>query len=212
MKQVVWIARHGNRQDFVDPTWRTRAERPFDPGLSEDGIVQARRLGERLAGEGITHIFASPFLRTIQTAHYVAEEVGAPICVESGICEWLNPEWFHEGPELYHPKDLVAQYPAINANYEPVFVPKYPETSEEAYLRSGRVTRELAERYAGAILLIGHAVSVTGGAQGLVHDIGIFECALCSVVKAVREEDRWIAELCGDVSHLEESIGADRFA
>lgn len=205
------MARHGNRQDFVDPNWRAGAARPYDPGLSEDGIAQAQRLGERLEREGITHIFASPFLRTVQTAHYVAEEIGAPIYIEPGIGEWLNPEWFLKGPELFPPKELIVQFPGINTDYEPVLVPEYPETSEEAYLRSGRVARELAERYAGAILLIGHAVSVTGGAQGLVHNIGTFECALCSVVKAVKKENEWMAELCGDVSHLEESIGADRF-
>lgn len=212
MKQVVWIARHGNRQDFVDPNWRAGAARPFDPGLSEDGILQAQRLGERLAGEGIRYIFASPFLRTVQTAHYVAEEIGAPIYIEPGIGEWLNPEWFIEGPTLYPPNELVAQFPRINTDHEPVFVPSYPETSEQAYLRAGRVVRELADRHACPILFIGHGVSVTGGAQGLVRDIGVFECALCSVVKAVRMGDEWMAELCGDVSHLEESVGADRFA
>jgi hypothetical protein len=41
MTQIVWIARHGNRLDFVNPEWFNTAERPYDPPLSEDGIEQA---------------------------------------------------------------------------------------------------------------------------------------------------------------------------
>lgn len=51
MTQIVWIARHGNRLDFVNPEWFNTAERPYDPPLSEDGIVQAKQLGQRLVGE-----------------------------------------------------------------------------------------------------------------------------------------------------------------
>ncbi|HET6568470.1 MAG TPA: histidine phosphatase family protein [Rhodothermales bacterium] len=211
MQQVVWIARHGNRQDFVDPNWRSGAARPFDPGLSEDGIEQAKRLGRRLVGEGISRIFASPFLRTVQTAHYVAEAIDAPIYLEPGICEWLNAEWFHTSPALLPAERLAVQFPRIDPEYEPVLVPEYPETADEAYLRAGHTARLLARRYVGTVLLVGHGMSVCGAAQGLAEDIGEFECALCSVVKLVQDEGIWRAELCGDVSHLEESVGADRF-
>ena len=73
MPQTVWIARHGNRIDFVNPDWFLTAERPYDPHLSEDGHVQAKQLANRLKGEGISHIFASPFLRTVQTANHAAK-------------------------------------------------------------------------------------------------------------------------------------------
>lgn len=210
MQQVVWIARHGNRQDFVDPNWRNGAARPFDPGLSEDGIEQAKRLGLRMVGEGVTQIFASPFLRTVQTAHYVAEAIDVPVYLELGLCEWLNAEWFDTSPALLQVERLAEQFPRIDPGYEPVLVPEYPESAEQAYLRAGRTARLLTERHPGTMLMVGHGVSVCGAAQGLANDIGDFECALCSVVKLVRREGVWRAELCGDVSHLEESIGADR--
>ena len=44
----VWIARHGNRIDFVDKTWRDSAALPDDPHLSPDGAIQARQLARRL--------------------------------------------------------------------------------------------------------------------------------------------------------------------
>lgn len=61
MSQTVWIARHANRLDFVNPDWFLTAERRYDPPLSEDGIVQAQQLARRLKPENIAHIFASPF-------------------------------------------------------------------------------------------------------------------------------------------------------
>lgn len=59
----IWICRHGNRIDFVDPSWKGS-----DPYLSPDGIIQAKETGKRLKDENIQHIFASPFFRTVETA------------------------------------------------------------------------------------------------------------------------------------------------
>ena len=73
MSQIVWIARHANRLDFVYPDWFLTAKRRYDPPLSDDGMIQAQQLAKRLKGKKITHIFASPFLRTIQTANAIAE-------------------------------------------------------------------------------------------------------------------------------------------
>jgi broad specificity phosphatase PhoE len=58
MSKTVWIARHGNRIDFVNPAWFDTAERPYDPHLSEDGQIQAQQLANRLVGEGITQIIS----------------------------------------------------------------------------------------------------------------------------------------------------------
>lgn len=88
--QTIWIARHGNRQDFVDRNWRLSASMPFDPGLSADGAVQAQKLAGRLASEKIRHIFASPSLRTLETANYTAEGLDLPIKIEAGLSEWFN--------------------------------------------------------------------------------------------------------------------------
>ena len=103
--QVVWICRHGNRIDFVDPAWR--GHNGDDPHLSPDGVVQAQETGKRLRGEGIRYIFSSPFLRTVETAHYIAEAIDVPIYIEEGASEWLNPEWFSALPAFIPPQDLA---------------------------------------------------------------------------------------------------------
>lgn len=212
MAQVVWLTRHGNRQDFVDPDWTKTAERPHDPALSPDGIEQAKRLGQRLRGEGIEHLFASPFLRCVETAHHVAEVIDLPIYLEPGVAEWMNTEWFPTFPRTLPPEVLAEQFERVDLSYSPRAFPDYPETEEAAMERAGRTARELADAYERPILIVGHGVSVAGAASGLVEGVSIQSCALCSLFKIVRERQSWTMEVTGDVSHLDEAKAADRFS
>ena len=136
--RTLWISRHGNRVDFMDPTWRRSASRPEDPPLSPDGVEQARELGHRLAGEGIAHVFASPFLRAVQTASCVAEAVDAPIRIEHGVCEWLNREWFAGVPEYLSDEEMARLFPRVVCGYRSAVFPRYPETWDEMEARTCR--------------------------------------------------------------------------
>ncbi|HKL89484.1 MAG TPA: histidine phosphatase family protein, partial [Salinibacter sp.] len=82
--QTVWIARHANRQDFADPNWADTADRPHDPGLSTDGVEQAQQLARRVNDLDVDRIVASPFIRTVETAHYAAEAADEPVFIEPG--------------------------------------------------------------------------------------------------------------------------------
>lgn len=66
----VFIARHGERQDFVDASWREESAFPDDPPLTTWGESQARRMGEYIHSIGgrITGVYASPFSRCVRTA------------------------------------------------------------------------------------------------------------------------------------------------
>ncbi|WP_066379800.1 MULTISPECIES: histidine phosphatase family protein [unclassified Anabaena] len=215
MSQIIWIARHANRLDFVNPDWFLTAERRYDPPLSEDGFIQAKQLARRLKDEKITHIFASPFLRTVQTANAVAEVLDLPIKLETGLSEWLNPEWMTEEPEKLSTPALAELFPRIDTSYTPRIAAKYPETHEQVRARSGQTARCLAnEFFPHDILLVAHGASVLGGAMGLVGEIAKSEvkASLCSVVKVVRRDPEWLLELKGDTSHLTQIEEVIRFA
>ncbi len=215
MSQIVWIARHANRLDFVNPDWFLTAERRYDPPLSDDGMVQAQQLAKRLKRENISHIFASPFLRTVQTASAVAEALNLPIKLETGLSEWLNPVWMTEEPERLSTSALAELFPRIDTSYTSRIAAKYPETHEKVRERSGQTARCLAtEFFPEDILLVAHGASVLGGAMGLVGDIAKTEvkASLCSLVKVVREEPEWLLELTGDTSHLTHIEEVIRFA
>lgn len=211
MSQTVWIARHGNRIDFVNPDWFLTAERRYDPHLSEDGHRQAKQLANRLKGEGIAHIFASPFLRTVQTANHVANALDLPIKLEWGLCEWLNPEWMTEMPETESFEALCKRFPRIDPSYKSS-IAKYPETSEKCLNRAGETAKRLATEFPEDILLVGHGASVLGCAIGLAGGAETeINAALCCLVKVVRQDSGWSIELNGDTSHLTDTQTVIRF-
>jgi broad specificity phosphatase PhoE len=202
MNQTVWIARHGNRLDFVYPEWFNTAERRYDPPLSADGFIQAQKLGKRLKNANISHIFTSPFLRAIQTAHEVAKILELPIKLEAGLGEWHNPEWMTETPQI-HPQELLeSDYPPIDSSYTSRIVPEYPETEEVVIQRSAEIVKKLVNEYSDDILIVGHSTSVLGATWGLIPGNPQINTSLCCLVKLVRENANWKMELNGDTSHL----------
>jgi len=46
------------------------------PGLSEEGVEQALRLGSWLKGEDVDVLVTSPMRRAVETARIVAEQMG----------------------------------------------------------------------------------------------------------------------------------------
>jgi broad specificity phosphatase PhoE len=200
--RVIWIARHGNRLDFVDPNWFENADRPYDPPLSEDGAIQAQELGQRLKTERISHIFASPFLRTVQTANAVAEILDLPLKLEWGLCEWLNSDWMPSFPETQTIDAIAQQYPRIDRSYRSRVMPQYPENDGDCWRRTHNAVQQLVADFSGDLLMVGHGASVLGSAIGLVGGSPHIRTPLCCLVKIVRHESQWVLELNGDTSHL----------
>ena len=198
--RTVWICRHGNRIDFVDPSWRKR--NGHDPHLSEDGVRQALETGRRLQNEGIRYVFASPFLRTVETAHHIAEALEARAFVEHGASEWLNPEWFAQPPTIASIEDMAKRFPRVDPSYVSVVKPSYPETAEQAFARAGHTARLLVEKYPGDLLMVGHGHSVTGMSWGLLGARPVIHTGLCALVKIGLYNGVWKLELNGDTSHL----------
>jgi len=211
MSQIVWIARHGNRLDFVNPDWFNTAEHPYDPPLSADGIIQAQELGKRLRSEKISRIFSSPFLRTVQTAREVAQVLNLPIYLEAGLSEWLNPEWMSRSPQTLSPNVLAQKYPEIDLSYTSAVVPQYPESEEEMMARTGETATHLVAEFSRDILLVGHGASVVGATTGLVGGRPTVNASLCCLVKVVRRASEWEMELNGDTSHLSQPQRPIRF-
>lgn len=211
MFQTVWIARHGNRLDFVNPEWFNSAERRYDPPLSEDGFVQAKQLGQRLKKENICHIFSSPFLRTIQTANEIAKILHLPIKIEAGLSEWHNIDWMTETPETHPQEFLKKNFPRIDWHYSSLVNPRYPESEEEMYERTAATAKKIVAEFSEDILFVGHGASVLGTTKGLVKGNPVINASLCCLVKVVNHSYGWQMELNGDVSHLSKTEKKIRF-
>ncbi|KAI0564186.1 Histidine phosphatase [Gracilaria domingensis] len=207
---TVYIARHGERIDHVDKSWKATSERPHDPFLTETGIQQAHHLGKHLATKELTHIFASPFFRTVQTANEVAKVTGLPIKIEPGLSEWLHPEWFPKTPTMLPVKTLKEQFPSIDDTHEPLVFPDYPETRDRVIERSRQIAQRLAAKYSGNLLLVAHGMTCEFVARGLT-DAGprpyISYCSLQTCVR-VEDEDKYVVYGPdeADVSFMPEDI------
>jgi probable phosphoglycerate mutase len=95
---TVLLVRHGE-------SWPAHPDRPFpmvdghgDPPLDPVGHEQARRLGDRLAGEHFDAIYVTNLCRTLQTAQPLAERLGLTPIVEPDLREVFLGEW--EGGEF----------------------------------------------------------------------------------------------------------------
>lgn len=164
---VVYIARHGERIDHVNPAWLETAENPHDPFLTQRGIEQAAALGKHLSTKNLTHIFASPFYRAVQTANEVAKQTGLPIKIENGLGEYLKEAWFEHRPILKDIGELKKDFECIDTSYKSQMFCRFPESKDDVTVRSGCTARLLALKYTGRILLVGHGMTCEFTARGL---------------------------------------------
>lgn len=201
----IWLARHGNRYDFVRPDWFATARRPYDPPLSREGIVQAQELANRLRQERIDRIFCSPYLRAVQTAAPVATALGLPLSLEHGLGEWLNPNWMRSQPQLMAVADLQRHYPNIDLTHNSFWQPQYPEPREaDAVKRLGLTLRHLLTACPGNLAFIGHAIAARAVMTALaIAPPAALEASPCSLVELVEARSgRWQLTLAGDTAHL----------
>jgi broad specificity phosphatase PhoE len=164
----IFIARHGSRLDVEDPAWVHQAQRPWDPPLAPRGRAQARRLAARLADKGVDYIFSSPFLRTLETAEPLADILDLPLKVESGLSEWLTPEWFPLPEPALTLDGLVKYFPRIDIRYAARGKAHFGETGPQALQRSAATAILLAQDFTGNLALFGHGASLLGAVSGLL--------------------------------------------
>lgn len=84
----IFIVRHGE----TDGNASRLIQSPETP-LNARGIAQAEALAERLAREGVTHIFVSDYARARMTADAVHRATGAPLEVDPRLRERDFGDW-----------------------------------------------------------------------------------------------------------------------
>ena len=79
----LYLIRHGQSTNNEG-----KLPRAADPPLTDIGLEQARWVGESLKDEGITRLYSSPMLRTLQTAQIISDIIGLPLHIFVGLHEW----------------------------------------------------------------------------------------------------------------------------
>lgn len=200
-----FFSRHSIRLDVEDKTWSSRSDRPYDTPISFSGVERAIKLGEALKGEGITHIFSSPFLRAVQTAHLVAEQLDLPIKLEAGLCEILRKRWFKTcgpaGPQFLPPEEFKRHYDRVDLSYQSQIKPKFPEGGQEVIDRTAATGKLLSEQYGSHIFFVGHGISIKRLAQSFTgYNVNIRR-RLAGLTKIRRENNKWRVLMNAQVFH-----------
>ncbi len=203
MSRVLWLVRHGERRDEVEPGWTEQADRPHDPPLTETGRRQAARVGERLRGCDVETIYTSPFLRAAETAHIVAEHLDRTVFVDHGLSEHLNAAWFDVAPSVLTPRALAERFDTVDPLHTSTRRPHYPESAEEAAERTVRAVRRLAKDDPSPTLFVGHGLTVGSVVAGFTGRTDV-ETPVCGLTKLTEYPWGWEADLLADTSHLGE--------
>ncbi len=211
MSQRIWIVRHGNREDFQNPGWTRTAQRPFDPALSPDGETQAQEVGHSLQSEPIDRIFASPFLRTIQTASHIADALDLPVYLEPGLGEILPT--VQEMPALMSEEERARRFPRVDRDHRPVGRLCYPERSEDGHKRAAAAAHALVVRYPDKnLLMVTHAAPVVGIVRGLTGLQDRIFVPLCGIFTLQRADSGWRILQHSAISHLSDPETSRRYA
>lgn len=85
----LFLIRHGQSTNNADTSLSSRVA---DPALTATGEHQAQQLADYISTHpehfGITHLYASPMLRALQTATPLAQALQLPLQVWPDICEY----------------------------------------------------------------------------------------------------------------------------
>lgn len=139
-----------------------------DPGLTGIGSQQAAALAARLASQRVTHLYCSPFLRSLETVRPVAAVTQLTVCVrndlfELGGCYSGHEEGKQRGEPGMGRAQLLADYPFWEIDElitDSGWWGRNYETLEQGTQRAARVERWLATEIAaipGKHVLIIHA-------------------------------------------------------
>lgn len=203
----VLLVRHGESAP-------ARPDQPFplldgqgDPPLSPRGLVQARRVAERLAGAGLDAVYVTTLRRTRETAAPLLDALGMQPRVEADLREVHLGAW--EGGLF---RQRVAER-------DPVALRLYAEErwdvipgAEPADALAGRVRRALeriAAAHAGRRVAVFTHGGVIGQALALAARSRPFAFAGAdngSLSQLVVGPERWTVRRFNDTAHLEEDL------
>jgi len=169
---LAYFVRHGESQGNAglssDP----------DCGLSDLGLLQAKRLPDRLADQGIKAIYTSPMRRAIETALPLAERLGMAAWVRPDLAEHFSADFLNlQGFVPQDITELCRRWPHLEPDPalqdDPVGWPVWPESVEALAARMRRLVEHLKATWAdsdAAIVVFSHGAPVARAVEAWIID------------------------------------------
>jgi probable phosphoglycerate mutase len=137
----VYLIRHGATELSAED----RFAGAIDVALSDEGRDQARRLGDRLAGESLAAVYASPMQRTVDTAGYIAAPHRLDVQRVDALREIGHGRW-----ERKTRAEVEKEFPVEYARYEHdpfTFAPEGGESGLDVTARALPALMRLVEAH-----------------------------------------------------------------
>jgi probable phosphoglycerate mutase len=149
------LVRHGATQ----LTAEDRFSGSVGVDLSDEGRAQVARLGERLAGEPIAAIYASPLSRTVETASILARPHRLPLQHRDGLREISHGRW--EGLTRREVEERFGDEYAAWETDPFTFAPRDGESGLAVLARALPVIREIVVQHPGQqVLVVSHKATL----------------------------------------------------
>jgi probable phosphoglycerate mutase len=151
----LYVVRHGSTVLSAED----RFAGIVDVDLSDEGRQQAAALADRLAGEEIRAIYASPLTRTVATARIVGRDFGVPPVFRDELREINHGRW-----EGLTRREVESSFAAEYAAWEAdpfTFAPSGGESGVEVLARALPAVRDILTKHAGErVLIVSHKATI----------------------------------------------------
>ena len=157
---MIYIIRHGQTELNNANVLQGRSDCP----LNENGITQAREVGQWLMDQGIvfSYVYSSPLQRAVRTAELIARE--KLIVVDDRLIEMdYGP---YEGMDLNNPAPEIVTFFSDFVNKP---APEGMEPLAKVVQRTGAFLEEI-KGLPGNILISTHAIAMKGALEYLTPD------------------------------------------
>lgn len=195
----LYLVRHAQSQGNTGEDLTTG-----DPDITEVGWEQARRLGERLKGQRIDRIYASPLRRTQQTASAIGQVSGLDVLPKADLTEVVLGQADYDIRLLPEKKrERVAERIMTEGTWD-----AFPgsEGSAAARKRVRSVIHEIVDAHPGErLVLVSHAGFIqtfVSLALGLDRDF-VFYPFNASVTSVRAKDGRFVLWRLNDIAHLD---------
>ena len=201
------IARHGE----TDWNSQGRIQGHSDIKLSEQGVQQARLLGERLLSFAVDAAYCSDLLRASETAEISLEGRDVPLYRTPLLRE------YHKGAfEGLTNQQIQERHPTQYPNYltkDLDFAPEGGESTREVSVRASGIITEIKNRHIDdTVLVVGHGGSLRAAMVSLLalplEANWRFFFANCALTIVETYPDNAVLRLFNDSSHLLNGLGS----
>jgi broad specificity phosphatase PhoE len=155
MTTRLYLIRHGATQ----LTAEDRFAGSIGVNLSEEGRWQAKQLGERLRGEGITAAYCSPLSRSADTARIIAEGCNLAPIDRDGLREISHGHW-----EGLTRREVEDRFPEEYAAWEEdpfTFAPAGGESGVSVLARALPAIREIVTAHVSErVIVVSHKATL----------------------------------------------------